>query len=136
MEIDQLCSLQQLRRTCEGQVPQFYDPVSLDLEDDEECEHCQMCSRTYEPDAVTIVDGFGSVCQNCLVVTFATIVNLLESRNKQQEKKERILSEEEATSWRDGIDGNHEEIDILIDTITALYRQISVLKNSVVKSNG
>ncbi len=94
MEIDQLCSLQQLRITCEAHTPQFYDPVSLDLEDDEECEHCQMCSRTYEPDAVTIVDGFGAVCQNCLVVTFTTVVNFLERRNQGWKESVGTLPEE------------------------------------------
>ncbi len=94
METDQLCSLQQLRVACQTQPRQFYDPVSLDLENDEECECCQMCSKTYEADAVTIVDGFGAVCQNCLVVTFATVVSLLERRNQEWKEGVGILPEE------------------------------------------
>ena len=55
---------------------------------------------------------------------------------KDLRNKKRILSKKEATSWSEGIDGNHEEIAILINTILFLYEQISKLENGVVKSDG
>lgn len=40
----------------------------------------------------------------------------------------RILSLEETMSWREGINGNHEEIKVLTDTIIALYSKINQLE--------
>lgn len=50
-------------------------------------------------------------------------------------QSDRILSLEEAKSWSEGIDGNHEEIKTLTDTIIFLYKKISELENSVIKPN-
>lgn len=93
-------------------------------------ETCSVCG--IETNVSLSIDHLGILCKQCAFETHEILEKYVNGFFNL--KGENLLTLEDALDYREGIDGNHEQVKAMADTIIALYKQISVLKNSVVKS--